>query len=387
MLVYIFCKNFRQTRKLLEILTRFILSITLGFIVGAFWFFRNLIEFSNPFYPGPGVWKFNDGVFSKNYIDGMFEASKDPVLIGHGIVFINLWNFVLSIPKYFYGLAVQIKNAINGTFEEKYLYDTFVHDARNAGLGGFFQVIFLVALFMLVKSQLNHLNGVESVLVFSVILGVLITPGNSALRYFLGSAVFISALGFPILFKSLRSNRNEKIFKMFVSFFVFTNIFGSLLWVKFESTIKTDVHAVSNWGSVWFQSNKAELLSECRTIGIAGFPGDFPSALWGSNPCNRVIILKVSKGGVSKQLDQVDYVATVSNLNPTPSSSNPNTQSCLELYKEYPQIYPRWGTPNSRYTLFTREEFEASQVAECSTESLDGTWWGSNKPSKFGYEK
>ena len=204
-----------------------------GTILGTFpVFFRNTIEFGNPFYPYK-VFFFNNGLFSfdkvSNFLTDFYTQQ----------VGLTTNNFIYNtFYQYLYSPFVIIINSIkefdlnfmeylNIMSEKEYIYRTFVYDNRLGGFGILFSLVVLIYIYKF-KRQKEILIFLTCFLFFSI------APTSIHPRYYLGIgiialAVIIQKLERPVLLVNIKSESkylfpNKKLLVVLLLFSVFWNL-------------------------------------------------------------------------------------------------------------------------------------------------------------------
>ena len=280
-----------------QFLFKFYVGSFIGLILGSVWFVRNFMSFNNIAFPGPSPFSFmTDGPLSSDYLNGMLNASRSLEIQGAPNEYVLWWNFIGS---FFVGLNILIKDfvyLIRGRLSEinTMLPEIVGHDARLAGLGLSLQLLFVGILVMKLCSSKRVLTSrkirFSTVIILVCLAGIAFTPGNSAMRYFVGTAaglVLLVAASDKFLERIPASvSRVVVLFSVF-SLLLNLAVSGYKLYDLRNVIDQTSSHSMipSNWFG-W--ETPPVYTQECFNTAVVGFASSFPTILWGNNPCSSV---------------------------------------------------------------------------------------------------
>jgi hypothetical protein len=203
------------------------LIIGLGSIFGVLpVFIRNIIEFSNPFYPYkvPG---FENGLFGhskvSNYLTGFYsnQVNLDDVPMTLAVFFQYFISPFQPLLVIFQSFDFSPSKFVSGIASNEVIYRTFVYDNRLGGFGLLF-VILVIAYLMYANTKFARATFLVFFLVFSIL------PTTIHPRYYLG--IGLISLAIVVRALSLRKILSKRFFFSLVMvcaiFSISANIFS-----------------------------------------------------------------------------------------------------------------------------------------------------------------
>jgi hypothetical protein len=280
-----------------RLLVRFYLSSSVGLLFGSVWLVRNFISFNNILFPGPSPFAFmTDGPLSSVYLNGMLNGSRSLEIQGSPNEFVVWWNFVGSL---FVGVNILVKDFVyllRGRMSEinTMLPEVVGHDARLAGLGLSLQVLFLTLIIIkftnIRKVLVSRKVSFSSIAILICVLGIAFTPGNSAMRYFVGTVTGL------ILLVACNDGIFDRISKSVSTGLIVFSIFSLALNLGVASSKIYNLRNVidqTNSNSIvpssWFGWEVPPSKNlDCYNTAVVGFASSFPTILWGNKLCSKV---------------------------------------------------------------------------------------------------
>jgi len=323
-----------------QFLFKFYAASSIGLLFGSVWFVRNFMSFNNIAFPGPSPFSFmTDGPLSSDYLNGMLNGSRSLEIQGSPNEYVLWWNFIGS---FFVGLNILIKDfvyLIRGRLSEinTMLPEVVGHDARLAGLGLSLQLLFVGILVLKLCQSKRMLRSrkisFSTVIIVICLTGIAFTPGNSAMRYFVGTVAGL------VLLAAVSDNFFQKIPSSVSTGVVLFSVFSVLLNFGVSGFKLYDLRNVvdqTNGNSMvpssWFGWEVPPVdTRECFNTAVVGFASSFPTILWGNNLCSTVTRFRDGQEFVeSKNKTQFDRIA-LTIPNPQSLDSPQVPKFCLDF--------------------------------------------------------
>jgi len=367
-----------------QFLLRFYVGSITGVILGSVWFVRNLISFNNIAFPGPSPFSFmTDGPLSSEYLNGMLNGSRSLEIQGAPNEFVLWWNFVGS---FFVGINILVKDfvyLIRGRLSEinTMLPEVVGHDARLAGLGLSLQVLFIILLFIKLSSfkRILFTKKIDYSTVITLIClgGIVFTPGNSAMRYFVGTTVGLILL--VAINDGFFDNISKNLSKAIVIFSALSltlnlGVSGFKLYDLRSVVDQTNSNSAipTSWYG-WEVSPTKDL--DCFNTAVVGFASSFPTILWGNRLCSTVTRFRDGEDFVkSKKKLQFNRIA-LTIPNPQSQDSPQIPETCLKFNPSGGVSNVVSGTNESRLAFFYLEspDFQDFEL-ECLSKVTSAQW-------------